>query len=129
MYWRSFLAFLLFLSALQSCEKPPGEGGTSTLIGRVYAIDTNQDGEYQGEYWKSDYRVYVIYGDSPIFDDLTRTHFDGTYQFKYLYPGDYTLFCYSKCDTCDSGEDVVMEKVTIDGRGQTIEVPTITIID
>lgn len=129
MIWRRLFGLMLICAFAQSCEKPPGEGGTSTLIGRVYAIDTNQDGEYQGEYWKADYRVYIIYGENPIFDDVTRTHFDGTYQFDFLYPGDYTLFCYSKCDTCDSGEDVVMEKITIEGRGQTVEVPTITIID
>ena len=126
--WRLIISGLVLFS-FSGCEKPPGEGGTSSVIGRVYAIDTNQDGVYQGEYWAPDKRVYIIYGDNEVFDDLTRTHFDGTYQFKFLHPGDYTLFAYSKCDSCAAGEEPIFQKIEITGRGQDVEVPTITIED
>lgn len=111
-----------------SCEKEPGEGGTSTITGKIYVLNYNSEGEFRGEYWAQEERVYIMYGDNPIYDDDTRTNFDGTYQFKYLFPGKYTIFAYSNC-TCPADTEPLFETVEIKKRGEEVVVPTITIIN
>ena len=89
---------LLFLTILMiACAKEPGEGGTATIAGKVYAFDFNDEmTDFRTEYYAPDEDVYIIYGDDTIFNDRTRTNFDGTYRFQYLRPGTYTIFAYSK---------------------------------
>ena len=91
-----FLVALLTI-CLTSCIKEPGEGGTGTIVGKVYAYDYNAElTVYRTQYYAPDEDVYIIYGNDSIFSDRTRTNFDGTYRFEYLRPGTYTIFAYSK---------------------------------
>jgi hypothetical protein len=86
----------LFLT-LFSCLKEPGPGGTSTITGKVYAYDYDADMiNLRAQYYAPDEDVYIIYGDDSIFSDRTQTSFDGSYRFRYLRPGSYTIFVYSK---------------------------------
>jgi len=93
------LLILLAILALGagSCLKGPGEGGTSTIIGKVYAYDYNLEmTNLRATYYAPNERVYLVYGEDSIFSDDTRTSYDGSYRFDYLRPGTYKVFAYSK---------------------------------
>lgn len=41
--------------------------------------------------------VYIVYGDADlIYDDKMECNYDGTFKFKYLQPGKYTIFAYNE---------------------------------
>lgn len=104
-----------------SCTKPEGEGGTSTIQGKVYAFDYNGSGILQDEFYAPDENVYIIYGDDDNFyDDSYETSFDGSYRFQYLRPGTYTVFVYSDCVSCPSGTEAISQTVEITGNNQDI---------
>ncbi len=124
--------FLLALSFfLPACEQEEGVGGTSTIKGKVYAIDYTSDYlTIIDEYYIPKEDVYIVYGDDEIYSDDFETHYDGSYWFKYLQPGKYTIFAYSK-DTTDVFSDVeipVKVEVEIKEKGETVIVPDIVII-
>ncbi len=83
-----------------SCSKTEGTGGTGSITGKVtydeylYVNGTQtqivQDLDAVGE------DVYIVYGDGNAVADKIETSFDGTFEFNYLQPGDYTVFSYNK---------------------------------
>ena len=56
------------------------------------------------------------------------THYDGTYEFKYLYPGTYNIFAYSDCDSCASNTVAVEVSVQITDKNETV-VATDIVVD
>lgn len=85
---------------LNSCKKYEGEGGKSSITGKIM-IDQklyvngvlSQTVNFEGA--KED--VYLVYGeDDLIYDDKVEANYDGTFTFKYLQPGTYTVFAYSE---------------------------------
>ena len=127
----SFLAF--FLMGLVACEKDPGEGGTATITGKIFVKNfDDEDGTFINEYFAQNKKVYIIYGDGTVQDDDTDTGFDGTYAFNYLHKGQYIVYAYSECTldpiSCPSGEQPVFDTIQITQKGETYEVPTITVI-
>ncbi|MCH2021153.1 MAG: hypothetical protein MK207_01630 [Saprospiraceae bacterium] len=120
------ICFAIALLTFTGCRKEAGEGGTGVITGKVYVKDY-QNGFLVGEFYAPDERVYIMYGNNTVYDDDMDTHYDGTYRFSYLYPGSYTLFCYSKCDTCASGIEPIMKTVEITQEGEIIEVEDIII--
>ena len=115
--------FALFFS---SCQKEAGEGGTAVISGKVFAKDV-RNGFVIGEFYAPDERVYIMYGNSPVYNDDMDTHYDGSYRFRYLYPGTYTIFCYSECDSCASEIEPIIQQVEISKEGEVIELPDIVI--
>lgn len=111
-----------------TCNKGPGEGGTSTIQGYVKLVH-HPDDDYTltpdtMAAAKTD--VFIVYGEEAYFGNDVETNAEGMYQFEYLRPGDYTVFAYS---TLPSGEKVaVSENVTLE-RGLVAQVPTIYIHD
>ena len=103
---------VLLLLSTSACQKEAGFGGTCTLLGKLKIQDFNSQGNLVSEYYAYDERVFIIYGDDVVYNDEFRTHHDGTFRFEHLYKGDYTVFAYSKCDTCASPEVPVMATVT-----------------
>ncbi|MFM2207862.1 MAG: hypothetical protein RL213_1837 [Bacteroidota bacterium] len=104
----TFLAFMAVLSALTSCEKDAGSGGTSTVRGRVVVyrydpslmaiVDTVEAAEED---------VYIIYGGGyGTYDDDFKCSYDGTYEFTELRKGDYRIFAYSD-DTTGLSEQMI----------------------
>lgn len=110
-----------------ACTKDAGLGGTCTLTGRVLAEERNNAGILLRSYWLPDERVYIIYGSSPVYNDDMRTHFDGTYRFENLRTGQYTVFCYSNCDTCDSGTEPIFATSTLEHHGQLDTLPVLVV--
>jgi len=106
---------------ISSCAKPEGEGGTSTIQGKVYAFDYNGSGILQDEFYAPDEDVFIIYGTEDNYhDDSYKTSFDGSFRFQYLRPGTYTVFVYSDCVSCPSGTEAIFQEVEISGNNEDI---------
>lgn len=126
-----FLFISLTFLGLLGCEKEEGEGGTSSLIGKVYIVDYNADfSQIESEYYAQEEDVYIVYGDDNIYSDRFRTHYDGSYRFQYLRKGDYTIYAYSKDTTgiSPSGYIPVSKTIKISKTQQEVEVENIVII-
>jgi hypothetical protein len=127
---KKLTAYGLLLTAycfLSSCTKEEGVGGTSTITGKVYVKEYSQAGNLLAEYYGEEERVYIIYGDGTTYDDDFRTSYDGSFKFQYLNKGTYQVFCYSRCDTCASGNEAVIKEVEITDNNSTIELEDIVI--
>jgi hypothetical protein len=120
---------ILMLISMVSCSKEPGTGGNSTIYGKVFVKDYNSTFTIlEEEYYGQDVDVFLIYGDNRSYSDHVRTSFDGSYEFKYLRPGDYHVYCYSEDSTLQSHALLpILRDVTIDKKHQEIEVPTMVI--
>lgn len=123
---KNSLFLLIVLSTLVfSCAKEAGDGGNSTLFGKITAYDYNAEfTELKGIYPAADEDVYLIYGEDRSYTQRVRTNYEGVYEFKYLRPGDYTIYAYSKDSTLTlpSGLYAVIRNVTITDNKQTVEV-------
>jgi len=73
--------------------------------------------------------VFIIYDGDRSYSQRIRTNYDGVYEFKYLRPGDYTIYAYSKDSTLTLPQEIypVIREVTIDKNKQSVEVPDIKI--
>ncbi|MBU0764361.1 MAG: hypothetical protein KJ607_05965 [Bacteroidetes bacterium] len=122
---------LLAIILLNSCSKTEGEGGMAAITGTV-KLRTYSPGfrNILNEYYAPDVEVYIIYGDEVSYGDRIRTNFDGTYIFRYLRPGDYTIFTYSEDTSLTTGVDVpVSRQITISGKKDEVVADVIVIAD
>ncbi len=119
---------LLFLCmgllCLVACKRDEGEGGTVVVQGYVKLIN-HPDDDYTLpadtiDAAKTD--VFIVYGNADFYGDDVETDDKGFYKFKYLTPGDYTVYSYS---TLPSGEKVPVTASVSIGKGGTGNVPTI----
>lgn len=127
--------FVFFLAtvvtAFSGCSKVEGEGGAATITGKIYIQDytvahTKNGAPYEGY----DVDVYIVYGTGATYDDDFKTSYDGSYEFKNLRKGTYTIFVYSDIvpEPADPPkQEVKMQQVTISDKKGTVEVPDITI--
>ena len=115
--------FLLFIS----CEKQEGKGGKSTIQGVVYQNVYDNNGNFIVKEEAREVNVYIVYGESGVYDDNMDTHYDGTYEFKYLHPGTYKLFAYSDCDSCPSNTVAVEVSAQINEKNETVMAPDIIV--
>lgn len=108
---------VLFLSAFAlSCSKEAGDGGNSTIYGKIIAYDYNAEfTELKGIYPAADVDVFIIYGSDHSYSQRIRSNYNGVYEFKYLRPGDYSVYVYSKDSTLTMPSEMyaVISKVTI----------------
>ncbi|MGJ8661546.1 MAG: hypothetical protein ACSHXL_05885 [Bacteroidota bacterium] len=126
----SFLSVSIFFS---SCKKVEGTGGSSTLKGKITALDYNNAGVFQNKtYDAMDHNVYIIYGEGKTtHDDKVETSYDGSFEFKYLEKGSYTIFTYEKCygSDCINGTNVILKQASISKKKETVDIGTIEIKD
>lgn len=119
----SFIGFFF-----NGCKKVEGEGGSSTIKGKIYEKKYNSVGGVIAEYNAADERVYIIYGEgSTFYNDDIRTSYDGSFEFNYLQPGKYTIFVYEDCNTCPSGVKEVIVNTEITGKKSVVDLGTIEI--
>lgn len=131
MYKYLFL-FIALVMINCGCKKTAGEGGTSTITGKIVLYDYNGSFPFFADTLPAQEQdVYIIYGDAVTgFDDRTRTSYDGSFRFDYLRKGDYRIFVYTD-DTANqfSTEQLpVIRDVTISKNKSTVEVPGIIIV-
>ena len=96
----------MFVVNLIACKKQAGEGGTSSIKGKILVQDWNdaftiKNGEYEG--YNVD--VYFLYGDAVSYSDKTKANYNG--EFEYLRKGKYTVYVYSKDKTIQSQSGTV----------------------
>jgi hypothetical protein len=132
---KKILFSLFVLSALlfSSCKKVEGTGGSSTISGKITALEFNNAGVFQNNtYDAADHDVFIIYGEGKTTqDDKISTSYDGTFEFNYLEKGKYTIFVYEKCfgSGCTNGSAVILKQVTISKNKETVNLGTIEIKD
>ena len=134
----SFLSVsLIFLMFISSCKKDAGEGGTSSIYGKVYARYYNKNFSVLADSaYAPDLYVYIIYGNNSTYGTRQKTTYDGSYKFKYLEKGTYKIYTYSKDSTGAyknyvnqySPDVAIIEEVKITKRKQNIEVKDINIV-
>lgn len=124
MKWLCFFSALAIISA---CQKGPGEGGTSTIMGKVFVMNYNSSGQFVDSFYAQDEHVYIIYGDEAYFGDDIKTSYDGTYEFPFLRKGPYSVFAYSRCDTCAAGQQAVLITTEISKNHSVVILPRLVI--
>lgn len=115
-----FLAVIL----LQSCSKNEGKGGDASIYGKVFAKKYNSTfTQFISSYYASDVYVYIIYGDDKSYGERVKTDYQGEFEFKYLYPGDYSIYVYSKDSLLQSPSGVVpvVKNIHIAGKKSAVD--------
>lgn len=115
---------------LTSCKKEPGEGGNSSITGKVYMREYDPYFTFLvAEYWAADEDVYIIYGDGITSNERVKSGPGGDFKFPYLRKGKYRIYIYSDDSTMtsQSGKVTVYREVEITKNRQTIDVGTINI--
>lgn len=98
-----------------SCKKEEGEGGTSSITGKIYVLDYNSAFTYiHDRYYGQDEDVFIVYGDHEYYDDKTSTNFNGVYRFGNLRKGKYTIFTYSDDTTFTEPSEKIVMKVEVE---------------
>jgi len=123
--------FALFFAIcfFSACQVEEGKGGRATIQGKVFVDDYNQDGMLVVSDYIADWDVYIVYGDDETYGDVTTTHFDGTYQFDFLYEGNYTIYTYTKCTQCPNNIQPVIIEVQINEPDELVILPDLMIVD
>lgn len=125
---KNFAIVLLLTLFGLSCNKVEGEGGTSSIIGKLKVEEyKNSTGVLKATYPGVDEDVFVIYGkDNTTFNDKVTTSYDGSYRIDNLVKGTYKLFSYAK-DTSASGVKEVLVEVVISKNGELVSAPELVI--
>ena len=92
--------------------------GTSVVMGKVYAAYFH-NGNYRGEGWAIEHRVYIRRAGESLFFDDTRVGPDGTFAFQKLVPGDYEVF--TATESLDEIPEFVFKSVKVDEAGKVYE--------
>lgn len=131
---KKFIVLSLSIAGLSlaSCNKEPGEGGTSRIVGYVEETSLSNSGTVLEIAGGKDLDVYIIYGnEDSLMDDRTKTSFNGGFEFKNLTPGDYTVYAYSEYKPFSSPsselDSVVMKTISITDKDQTVNVGTLSV--
>ena len=118
------LAVLVFSFA--GCTKDEGVGGTATIEGSVFKV-LHPDDDYDlstDTIVAAKQDVFIVYGNDGFVGDDVETGEDGSYRFRYLKAGTYTVYAYSELAT---GERVAVKQTVEVKRGETVTVPAIYI--
>lgn len=92
--------------------------GTSIVKGKVYATYYH-NGNYRGEGWACEHRVYIRKaGDNLHFDD-TRVGPEGEFAFQKLQPGDYEVFTVT--EGFNEVPEYVFQSIRVDEAGMVYE--------
>jgi hypothetical protein len=129
-YITGFTLTAMFL-LLAACSKDPGQGGSSSIYGKVWVRDYNTTYTMlMDEYYGQEIDVYIIYGEDKSYSDRTRTSYDGSFEFKYLRKGTYHIYAYSKDSTLQTLALIpVIKDVEITKNRQEVEAQQITILN
>jgi hypothetical protein len=132
-----FIWVIAVLLALVSCKKEAGDGGNSSIKGKIsreLRIVLNNPGTAVGTFPAADEDVFIIYGDHISPDDRVQTNYDGEYEFLYLRPGKYKVYAFSK-DTnsvavpWDEDHMTVLQELEITDGNQQVKADDMMIYD
>ena len=129
-YSKLFLLLSAFVLLSMSCKKQEGKGGDASISGSIAVKHYNSTfTEFISEYPGKDTYVYLIYGDDISYGQRIKTNFEGQFEFKYLYKGNYTVYLYSLDSTLTSadGSVAVVREVNIADRKEHIDLGMIQV--
>lgn len=129
-YSKLFFLLSAFVLLSMSCKKQEGKGGDASISGSIAVKHYNSTfTEFISEYPGKDTYVYLIYGDDISYGQRIKTNFEGQFEFKYLYKGNYTVYLYSLDSTLTSadGSVAVVREVNIADRKEHIDLGTIQV--
>jgi hypothetical protein len=126
---KKLLVASMAVFALAACKKVEGEGGRSSISGKI-TVDHKLyvNGLFQStvSYDGAKEDVYIIYGDGTedvMYDDKIEASYDGSFKFEFLQPGTYTVFAYSEIfnpgPNISNNDD---DYYTLEKVGQTITI-------
>jgi len=135
-----YLPFIIIILTIgiSACKKEAGIGGTSSIRGKVYTYDYNDNYTFKTtDYYAPEEDVYIIYGDDITYGERIKTNYDGSYEFKYLREGKYKVYSYSKDSTGaynlkanpKAAKIPIIKEVEISSKRQTVSVSNIEIIN
>lgn len=132
-----FLGLILLSLPLSGCKKIEGPGGAATITGKIHITEYDSAENPIVNYNPEKFDVFIIYGDDEtetVFDDDTKTSYDGSFKFRNLEPGKYRIFYYEDCNnsqlsTCFSGKKVTIKEVTITGKKDVVDLGTLEVFE
>lgn len=117
----------IIVLAFSSCSNGPGPGGKASIQGKVkmtnrWSASCTELAQPFDSYYAGDIDVYIIYGDDPSYGDRIKTGPDGTFWFRYLRTGTYTVYAYSKdCNSADgSGTKAISLTIEVTDKEQVV---------
>lgn len=122
---------------LSSCRKEAGEGGNSSIFGKVnkdIRVVLTNPATTQSTVLAADQDVYIVYGDHTSPDDRIQTNYEGEFEFRNLRPGKYTLYTFSKDTNAvsvpwDEDHMPIRLEMEISDKKQELDAGTLTIYD
>ncbi len=134
---KKYLLALVTLSAIASCKKDAGDGGNSFISGRIdkdIRIVLTNPATTQATVGAADQDVYIIYDDHTSPDDRVQTNYDGEFEFRYLRPGKYTIYTFSKDTNAvdvawDEDHMPIKLEVELEEKKQKLELSPMKIYD
>ncbi len=129
---------ILFLIAVAgvcftACKKEPGIGGDASIHGKVHVKHYNTTfTQLISEYDGPDIYVYLIFGNNISYGKRIKTTYDGNFEFKYLYEGDYKVYAYSIDSLAAATGQVkpnlaIVKNVSITDRTQAVDIGKLSI--
>lgn len=124
------LSLAVSLVFLHSCKKEEGDGGKASIQGSIKVKKYNASGvvilgEYPGAYEE----IFVIYGDDVSYGEKVEANPEGKYEFKYLRPGNYKVYAYSKDSLGDpsASKFAIIKEVKITKKKETVDAGEIVV--
>jgi len=119
---------------ISSCNSDEGYGGSARIEGRVFQVmhdvdnfDVDKNGKYSFKtetFVAREADIYLVFGDDPYYSEREKTGDQGQYLFKYLKPGNYSVYAFSKRPT---GEKIAEKKDVSVKKGEKTVVEDIYI--
>lgn len=123
---------VLLVTLLFGCQKNEGPGGQAIVRGKIYGREYNESfTQLIDEYYVAEEDVYIVYGDDEIYSDDMKTNHDGSFEFKFLTKGKYTIFVYSKDSTftVPGGKQAIFVEFEITDKKEVIDLGEIEILN
>jgi hypothetical protein len=138
-FFKTLICFLSLSSVfcISSCKKDEGTGGKASIHGMVVGkkritspfLPPFQSAGTWHDYVAAFEDVYIVYGNELSYGDKTETNGEGKYEFKYLRPGNYKIYAYSKDSTGnpDVPKFAIIKEVKIGGKKEAVDAGAIQI--
>jgi hypothetical protein len=119
----------LELSNLIIKKKIKWDEGTSFINGKVMINYYNDENSLLSSepVPAKDEDVFLIYGNSTVVNDDTKSSYTGDFGFKNLWPGNYTIYSLSDDVSNNSSEPVVIKKEIALGMNETVKMDDLII--
>ena len=132
-YFNTTLLIIVFsLLILSACKKEPGIGGDASIRGNIFVKHYNTTfTQFISQYEGADIYVYLVYGNNVDYGTRIKSNYNGDFEFKYLYKGNYKVYVYSLDSTLQepSGRVPVIKEIEITERKQVMDLDTIKIFN